>query len=160
MAIGSGLILIGFVCGICAIIAVINNNWKYKVYHNLWEYREPPAYYIHIVEGSISDSIEWHYEAYIEAGRPVTVTTRLDTQIDCSTLLGGECTSYVDKDNLAVEQVFDKAYGCINGFDPWECSIQFDNRYFYPKRFNYRELSSMRVEEFVPCEEVENCPPR
>lgn len=161
------IIILLSVCGVCAAWGWWNTNYSISAKQKLWELREPSAYYMQVLEGAFDEEHPpyFHWEVYVESGRPVTTTLLYHNDKYCQGEYPVGCESVLDPDNLNMEQLFEHVNDfCTSSANKrdFTCEVEFDPWFHYPKRFHpvlYWNLH-VTVQQFTPCEQVDvNCPP-
>ena len=120
-----------------------------------------------VLEGPFDEQYPpfFHWEVYVESGRPVTTTLLHHDDRYCKGEYPVGCESVFDPNSLNMEQLFEHIDNfCSSPANKRDfyCEVEFDSWYRYPKRFDpvlYGVLH-VTVEHFTPCEKVTvNCPP-
>jgi hypothetical protein len=138
----------------CKVLAyVFVPSFKIMVKQALWEFFEPSGYYMEVTELR-PDGGPWRWAVRVRNGRLVSIQA-----LEVDTRGRSNSTNWLDPDTLTVEQIFAIADRfCVDrGF--LNCGLEFDPRFHYLKRIESYEMIIVEINQFVPCEETENCFP-
>ena len=90
----------------------------------------------------------WRWATYVQQGHPVTVTL-----LSQSNEHPGR-KSWVKSTDMTVEQIFSSANQFCTPRKVWDCWLEFDPQFHYPKQMESYQLIIIRVEHFVPCKQT------
>lgn len=149
------LAVISIVFAVFMYSLVILKALEMPVYTTLWKFTKPKAYYMQVIEESYFHKMRW--EVYVEDNTPIIVNLLKDECID-EGYDGTACDRSLETENMTIEYMFDLAKGACE-LDGWDCSIEFDSTYGYPKRNSSRHgVHRIEIENFVPCKYQVDCP--
>ncbi len=129
-------------------------SFKLAMNQALWKAVEPSEYYMEVTELSLPRGV-WHWAIHVQDGHPISIQL-LDKNMYREDM---EEESRLDPNNLTVDQIFTLAGQLCTDVGFLDCSIKFDPHFHYPKLVDAYEMSIIKVEQFVSCEETEEeCP--
>ncbi len=111
----------------------------------MWHLREPKIYSMELSVSDLQDvKTEWKWRIIVDGGDPVVIEKILET---------GN-SSWFEKYDFTIDGVFEAGKDFC--FAIADCTIEFNNVYFYPKIMAYGS-KSLIVDNFHTCKTVEEC---
>jgi hypothetical protein len=146
------------ICLLFPLLLWVGLRYSISANRRLWELAKPSAYYMQVTEEGPKGT--WRWEVYVQSSR-VTSATLLeeDNSMGCGADYNQRCESITGLDDLTIETMFEKAKLCQDFYFE-DCRIDFDNRFGYPKHFGHLLTYVITIDQFRPCEQVTNCPPK